>query len=151
MIKKIIYVNQSINKILLSIKTFDIYFLNKFQKNINAYKRNKKMQKGPLLSEYKHIFNMYSIYQHLCLNDFQSMSLIILKNYVNKTKLNISPKYNTRFKYLLNRHLKEKKYIHKQKTHNIENIKIAIIYIYVLNQINNVFGFYIFIKYFLII
>nr|WCH54826.1 hypothetical protein [Hypnea edeniana] len=151
MTKKIIYINKSVNKILLSIKTFDIYFLNTLKKNSHTYKSKNKIIKDHLLSEYKHIVNIYKIYQNLCLDEFQYISLIILKNYCNNTKLNINSKYNNRFKYLFNRYLIENIYIQHQKTHKIKNIKIAIIYMYVLNQIDNSCGFYKLIQYLLII
>lgn len=153
MIKKIIYVNKSVNKILLSIKTFDIYFLDTLKKNSSIYKDKDKdkSMKCHLLSDYNHIVNTYKIYQHFCLNEFQYISFMILKNYCNNNKLYLNSKYKTRFKYLFNKYLIKNIYIKNQKTYKIKNIKIAIIYIYVLNRIDNSCGFYTLIQYLLII
>nr|WCH55424.1 hypothetical protein [Hypnea brasiliensis] len=151
MIKKIIHVNKSLNKILLSIKTFDIYFLNHLKNTLNVYRKEDQITQNHLSYNYQYIINIYKIYKYLCINEFQYISLIILKNYCNNAKLNTISKYNNRFKYLLNKYLIENIYIQNQKQPKITNIKIAVAYIYILNQIQNSHGFYTLIQYMLII
>nr|YP_010903766.1 hypothetical protein REP92_pgp009 [Hypnea wynnei]WCH56618.1 hypothetical protein [Hypnea wynnei] len=151
MISKLIYVHKSLNKLFLSIKTFDIYFLKTFKRNLNKYKNKDKIIKYYLSYDYEHIVNLYKTYNCLCIYEFQYLSLIILKNYCNDSKLNFKSKYKKRFKYLVNKYLIQNIYIQNQKKHKIKNIKMAIIYIYILNQIHTSYGFYTFIQYFLII
>nr|YP_010902573.1 hypothetical protein REP52_pgp009 [Hypnea nidifica]WCH54428.1 hypothetical protein [Hypnea nidifica] len=151
MIKKITYINKSLDRILLSIKTFDIYFLNTLKNNINIYKKKNQIIQQNLLYDHEYIATIYKIYTDLCLNEFQYILLIILKNYCNNPELNMGAKYKTRFKYLLHKYLIQNIHIENQKKHKITNIKITIIYIYVLTQIENSYGFYALIQYLLII
>nr|WCH57217.1 hypothetical protein [Hypnea musciformis] len=148
MISKIMYINNSLNKLIISIKTFDIYFLDSFRKHLH----NNKDQNTVILyntlydNKYKNIVNLYKKYNYLCINEFQHLSLIILKKYCDNSKSNINSKYTKKFQYIDNQHS-----IYNKHKKNQKNIKATIIYIYILNQIQNPYGFYKLIQYFLII
>nr|QCI07208.1 hypothetical protein [Hypnea pannosa] len=151
MINKLIYINKSLNKLFLSIKTFDIYFIDTFKKNLNKYKNSDKIISYYTSYNYKYIVNLYEIYNCLCLNEFQYISLMILRKNFNHLESNINLKYETRFQYLSDQYLIHNIYRQNQKNNNIPNIKLVIIYVYILNQIQNSYGFYILIQYLLII
>nr|WCH55623.1 hypothetical protein [Hypnea pseudomusciformis] len=144
MISKIMYINNSLNKLIISIKTFDIYFLDSFKKYLHKNKDQNTIIRHN--NKYKNIVNLYAKYNYLCINEFQYLSLIILKKHCDNSESNINSKYTKKFQYIYNQHSIYNKHKQIQK-----NIKVAIIYIYILNQIQNPYGFYKLIQYFLII
>nr|YP_010902772.1 hypothetical protein REP55_pgp009 [Hypnea nidulans]WCH54627.1 hypothetical protein [Hypnea nidulans] len=151
MINKLIYVNKSLTTLILSIKTFDIYFLDTLKKKLNKYQDKNQIIQFNTSYNYKYIVNLYQIYNYLCLKESQYIALIILKKYCSNSESNINSKYKIRFQYLYNQYLIYNKYRQNHKKNNMSDIKIAIIYLYILNQIQDSRGFYKLIQYFLII
>nr|WCH56218.1 hypothetical protein [Calliblepharis sp.] len=148
---KIIYIDKSLKQLTLSIKAFDIYIFNTIKQHCKKYNNNiNKKIKYHTLYTYMYINNIYIIYNDLCLNEFQYITFKILQDYCNNFESHINSQYISRFKYILNKHLFNNYYNYK-KDYKLSYTQLAIINTYILNQTQDKYGFYILIKYLLIL